>query len=213
MTPRHHPSADILAAYAAGVHEPGFGLVVGAHVETCADCRARVGSFEATSGAALSELPQAELGADALTKTLARLDAPLDVPVDVRLAKPARLDARPLLERLPLKTKRWVAPGVWAAAVDTPHAPDNRVYVLSVAKGMVAARHTHSGAEYCTVLKGAYRDELGTFAAGDFAAAGDDLDHQPIVQGAEACVCLFATEGRLKAKDWIGRLAFSLANV
>ena len=205
MTPRHHPSAEILAAYAAGVHEPGFGLVVGAHVEACADCRARVGSFEATSGAALSELPQAELGADALTRTLARLDAPL--------AEPTHTDARPLLERLPLKARRWVAPGVWAAAVDTPHAPDNRVYVLSVAKGMVAARHTHSGAEYCTVLKGAYRDELGTFAAGDFAAAGDDLNHQPIVQGNEACVCLFATEGRLKAQDWIGRLAFALADV
>lgn len=205
MRPRHHPSPDILAAYAAGAHEPGFGLVVGAHIEACAACRAHVGAFEATSGTALSDLPQAELGGDALTRTLARLDAPV--------ATPAARDGRPLLERLPLKPKRWVAPGVWAAAVETPHAPDNRVYVLSVAKGMVAARHTHSGAEYCTVLKGAYRDELGTFAAGDFAEADDALNHQPIVQGDEACVCLFATEGRLKAQDWIGRLAFALANV
>ena len=204
MRPRHHPSPEILAAYAAGAHEPGFGLVVGAHVEACAECRVRVGAFEATSGTALCELPQADLGADALTRTLARLDLPVAEPT---------VDGRSLLERLPLKAKRWVAPGVWAAGVDTPHAPDNRVYVLSVAKGMVAARHTHSGAEYCTVLKGAYRDELGTFAAGDFAAAGDELNHQPIVEGDEACICLFATEGRLKAQDWIGRLAFALANV
>lgn len=205
MTPLHHPSADILAAYAAGTQEPGFGLVVGTHVEACAACRARVGAFEACSGAALDELPQAELGADAFARTLARLEAPLPTP--------QHADARPLLQRLPLKAKRWVAPGVWVAAVDTPHAAQNRVYVLSVAKGIVAARHQHSGAEYCTVLKGAYRDELGTFAAGDFAAAEADLNHQPIVQGDETCVCLFATEGRLKPSGWVGRLAFALADV
>jgi putative transcriptional regulator len=205
VNPRHHPSADVLAAYAAGTHEPGFGLVVGAHVETCADCRARVGAFEASSGAALNELPQTELAPDALAQTLARLDQAAPVAVSG--------DTRPLLERLPLKPKRWVAPGVWVAAVDTPHAAENRVYVLSVAKGMVSARHEHSGAEYCTVLKGAYRDEIGTFAAGDFAAADGDLNHQPIVEGDEACVCLFATEGRLKPQGWIGRLAFALADV
>ena len=205
MNPRHHPSGDILAAYASGVQEPGFGLVVAAHVESCSTCRARVGAFEAASGAAFDQLPTAELGADALARTLARLDAPD--------AGPSPEDGRPLVERLPLKAKRWVAPGVWAAPVDTPHAPQNRVYVLSVAKGMVAARHTHSGAEYCTVLKGAYRDELGLFAAGDFASAGDELSHQPIVEGDEACVCLFATEGRLRPQGWLGRLAFALADV
>lgn len=205
MSPRHHPSADILATYVAGAHEPGFALVVGAHVETCAKCRSRVAAFEATSGAALNELPSTDLGAEALARTMARLDAPAPMA--------APIDVRPLLERLPLKAKRWVAPGVWVAAVDTPHAPQNRVYVLSVAKGMVAARHEHTGMEYCAVLKGAYRDELGTFAAGDFAAAESDLNHQPIVQGEEACVCLFATEGRLRPKGWIGRLAFALADV
>jgi putative transcriptional regulator len=102
---------------------------------------------------------------------------------------------------------------VWVAAVDTPHAAHNRVYVLSVAKGMVSARHQHSGAEYCTVLQGAYRDEIGTFAAGDFAAADVEFNHQPIVHGQQACVCVFATEGRLKAQSWVGRLAFALADV
>jgi putative transcriptional regulator len=205
VRPRHHPSADILAAYAAGTHDPGFGLVVGAHIETCAECRARVGALEVTSGAALVDLPQAQLEPGALAQTLARLD---------RLeCKSAAQDTRPLLERLPLKPKRWVVPGVWVAAVDTPHAPENRVYLLSVGKGGLTARHEHSGAEYCAVLKGAYRDELGVFAAGDFAAAESDLNHQPVVQGEEECICLFATEGRLKPQGLIGRLAFAFADV
>jgi putative transcriptional regulator len=204
MSPHHHPSDDILTAYAAGALEPGFGLVVGAHLEACAHCRARVAAFEATSGAALADLPETDVAPDALAKVIARLDE-----------KPAPItaDTRPLLDRLPLRPKRWVAPGVWVAAVDTPHARDNRVYILSVAPGMPTARHEHSGAEFCTVLKGAYRDEAGHFAAGDFAAAYGEFNHQPIVDGDEACICLFATEGRLKPQGLIGRIAFGFADV
>lgn len=205
MNPRHHPSSDVLAAYAAGACEPGFGLVVGAHVEVCAHCRAQVAGFEAASGGALSQIADADVAGNALQRVMARIDAP---------AAPApKPDPRPLLERLPLKPRKWIAPGVWAAAVDTPHAPDNRVYLLSVAAGMPTARHEHSGAEYCTVLKGAYRDELGLFAAGDFAATDTEVNHQPVVQGDEACICLFATEGRLKPQGLLGRLAFTLADV
>lgn len=205
MSPHHHPHDDILAGYTAGALEPGFGLVVGAHLEACAHCRTRVGAFEAAAGSALADLPEVGLAPDALAKTLTRLD---EAP-----ASAAPEDARPFLQRLRLKPKKWAAPGVWVAAVDTPHAPDNRVYVLSVAPGMPTARHEHSGAEFCTVLKGAYRDELGLFAAGDFAAVYNDLNHQPIVEGDEACVCLFATEGRLKPQGLIGRIAFGFADV
>ncbi|MFN3462900.1 MAG: ChrR family anti-sigma-E factor [Terricaulis sp.] len=204
MSPRHHPSDDILTGYAAGALEPGFGLVVGAHLDACAHCRARVGAFEAASGAALSDMAEADVSADSLSNVMSRLG---------EQAPQVMLDSRPFVERLSLKRKRWVAPGVWVAGVDTPHAPENRVYLLSVAAGGLTARHEHSGAEFCTVLKGAYRDELGLFAAGDFAAADGDLNHQPVVEGDEACVCLFATEGRLKPQGLLGRLAFAYADV
>jgi putative transcriptional regulator len=207
MSPRHHPSDDVIVAYSSGALEPGFGLVVGAHVEQCAACRARVTACEAASGAALKDIEAAQVAPDALARVTARLDAKLITPIQVQA------DTRPLLDRLPLKPRKWVAPGVWVAGVDTPHAANNRVYVLSVGPGMPTARHEHSGAEFCTVLTGAYRDELGLFSAGDFAAAESDLNHQPMVEGDEACVCLFATEGRLKPKGLIGRIAFSLADV
>jgi putative transcriptional regulator len=205
VSPQHHPSDDILTAYAAGALEPGFGLVVGAHLETCPHCRVRVGAFEAASGAALEDLPEGDVAADALSKVMARLDA--SPPVT------QKVDKRSFIDSLSLKPKKWVAPGVWVAGVNTPHARDNRVYLLSVGAGGLTARHEHSGAEFCTVLKGAYRDELGLFAAGDFAAAYGELNHQPVVEGDETCVCLFATEGRLKPQGLLGRLAFAYADV
>lgn len=203
MNPTHHPSDDILTAYAAGALEAGFGLVVGAHVEQCVHCRQRVGAMEAASGASLEGLQSAEVAPDALDQVMARLG-------ERAAPTPPR---KPLLERLPLRPKKWVAPGVWVAAVDTPHAPNNRVYLLRVAAGAPTARHEHSGAEFCTVLTGAYRDELGLFSAGDFAAADGELNHQPMIQGDAACICLFATEGRLKPQGLIGRIAFALADV
>ncbi|MGD9979645.1 MAG: ChrR family anti-sigma-E factor [Hyphomonadaceae bacterium] len=205
MSPKHHPSDEILTAYAAGALEPGFGLVVGAHLEGCAQCGTRVGAFEAASGAALKDLPESELAADALANVMGRLNE-----VAPATAKP---DIRPFIDRLSVKPKKWVAPGVWVAGVNTPHAPNNRVYLLSVVAGGLTARHEHSGAEFCTVLKGAYRDELGLFAAGDFAAAYNELNHQPVVEGSETCVCLFATEGRLRPQGLLGRLAFAYADV
>lgn len=204
MSPLHHPSADILSAYSSGVIEPGFGLVVGAHIEACAHCRARLHGLEAASGAALAALAASELAPDALTRTLDRLDA---APAS------AAPDRRALMQRLPLRPRKWVAPGVWAAAVDTPHAPQNRVYLLSVAPGAPTARHGHSGAEYCTVLRGAFRDETGHYFAGDFAATNAAFHHQPVIESSEACVCLFATEGRLKPEGLLGRIAFALADV
>ncbi len=156
------------------------------------------------TGAALRDVHEADVAPEALAHVMARLD---ETPPE------AIADTRPLLQRLPLKAKKWVAPGAWVAAVDTPHAPEDRVYLLRVGAGMPAARHQHSGAEFCTILKGAYRDELGLFAAGDFAFAEGHFNHQPMVEPQEECICLFATEGRLKPHDLIGRIAFALADV
>lgn len=205
MNPSHHPSADVLVAYASGLLEPGFGLVVGAHVEMCAACRANVRNFEAASGDALSLAPEAEVAADAIARVMARLDQKDELAPIV--------DRRSILQRLPLKQRKWIAPGVWVAAVDTPHAPENRLYLLSVAPGMPTARHEHSGAEFCTVLHGAFRDYSGLYAAGDFAAADETVNHLPVVEGDEDCICLFATEGRLKPQGLLGRLAFAYADV
>ena len=205
MSLAHHPSREILTAYVAGALDAGFALVVGAHLEGCAACRTQVRALQAASGAALRALPEAQMRGDALSRVMARLDE--------QAPQAASVDRRPLLQRLPLRSRKWIAPGVWVAAVDTPHAPDNRVYLLSVAPGSPTARHQHSGVEFCTVLRGAYRDELGLFQAGDFAAAEHDLNHQPVVEGEEACVCLFATEGRLKPQGLLGRLAFAYADV
>lgn len=204
MAPQHHPSSDTLAAYGAGALAPGFGLVVGVHVENCAHCRKTLGSFEAVSGAALEALPEAAMSEGALESALARLDA---------ASLPPLPDRRTLLQRLPLRKRKWVAPGAWVAAVDTPRDDQARVYLLNVKSGFPTARHSHEGLEFCTVIEGAFRDQSGLYKAGDFAEAADEYDHQPVVEGERDCLCLFATEAKLKPKGLIASLVFAYADV
>jgi putative transcriptional regulator len=102
---------------------------------------------------------------------------------------------------------------VWVAKIDTPHAHEDRVYLLSAAPGAVTARHSHAGLEYTQVLSGALRDDGVIYRAGDFTERDADHVHRPDAIGDEPCVCLFATQGRLTPTGLLGRVAFMLADV
>jgi putative transcriptional regulator len=201
--PQHHPSAETLALYAAGNLRPGFDVVVAAHLQACPACRGDLAKLEQLGGELIFEIDPVALGEHALAATLARLDAPAPVP-------PSPMGLGDLLSSA---RRRWVAPGVWSAGVETPHHRDDRVYLLRVAPGARTARHTHFGAEFTQVLEGALDDNGMIYRAGDFVELGEDHTHRPVVHGDQACLCLFATEGRLVPTDIVGRIAFAVANV
>lgn len=200
---KHHPAPETLAAFAAGTMRAGFDFVTAVHVRGCAECRDEVARLEAFGGAMIDEVEAAPLGEDALARLMARIEAPA----------PAAPASRTMEQLLRVGKRRWVAPGVWTAKVDTPHAKGDRVYLLSVAPGVEAALHTHRGAEFTQVLSGALGDEAEVLQAGDFSERDPSHVHRPKVLGAAPCVCLFATQGRLAPKDWIGRIAFAIADV
>lgn len=200
---QHHPSLETLAAYAAGTQRAGFDVVTAAHLSVCAECRDRVASLECVGGAALAGTDAAALAEDALAQTLNRLDAP----------PPVLAPTRTIEDLLRSAKRRWVAPGVWVAKIDTPHAPEDRVYMLSAAPGAATAKHSHSGLEFTQVLSGSLRDDGVIYRAGDFAERDSSHMHQPDTIGDEPCVCLFATQGRLAPTGFIGRIAFALADV
>jgi putative transcriptional regulator len=203
---RHHPADAILADYAAGTLKPGFDLVIAAHVEACAHCRSTVRLFEQAKAAAMNDAEPAALEADALTRLMARIDQP--APVE------AVIDTRLLLQRLPLKRRRWLAPKVWVQPVDVAHAREDKVYLLYVGAGLTGLNHTHSGPEFTQVVSGALNDDGVVFAAGDFCERGPEHHHQPTVEPDDGgCLCLAATEGPLMARDWLGRLIRAAAGV
>jgi putative transcriptional regulator len=202
--PTHHPSAETLASYAAGTMRPGFDVVIAAHLRACARCRREAAKLEGLGGILVSEIDPVALSEESLAATLARLDEPSFSPS-------SPVDG--LGQLLSRARRRWVAPGVWTAKVDTPRHRDDRVFLLRTAPGAKTARHTHAGAEFTQVLEGALDDGGTIYRAGDFVELDADHIHHPKVHGDEPCLCLFATEGRLVPTNWIGRLAFAIAGV
>lgn len=203
VLPTHHPSIETLTQYASGSLRAGFNVVAGAHIASCAHCRAQLPMIESIGGIVLSDVDAAAMAPEALTQTMAMLDAP-----EKAVVQPGGLQ-----RLLAAAKRRWVAPGVWVAKVDTPHATQDRVYMLSVNPGAATAAHTHAGLEFTHVISGALIDGDVIYRAGDFTERDTDDTHRPFAYGDEPCVCLFATQGRLVPTGWVGRLAFAFANV
>jgi putative transcriptional regulator len=61
--------------------------------------------------------------------------------------------------------------------------------------------------EMTLVLKGAFRDEDGVYARGDIEVANQEVDHQPIAEPGEDCICLIATDAKLRFQGLLPRIA------
>ena len=216
MSPHHHPSEAILAAYASGALADGPSLATAVHLESCAACRGAVGLFEAVGGALIEATPASDMDPLALDLALAQIERPFPV----RPASRASADRRGIGSgRLPsalagrrIGARRFVAPDLWVAHVQS-NAPDGwRTYLLHAGKGARLLQHGHQGVELTTVISGAFRDETGLYGPGDFAEADEALDHRPAVEGDGACLCLISAEGGVRARG-LARLLQPLLQV
>jgi putative transcriptional regulator len=200
--PAHHPAEAILVDYVGGALRPAFGVVVAAHVESCARCREHVAALEAVGGALVAELAPTAMGVEALDRVMAGIDRP---PAEVSPSP------KPAAERIAFGRTTWLAPGmsIRKAKMDG----GDLLYMLRLPAGLQTIPHTHGGIEFTTVLKGAFDDGTGVFAAGDFAEMTPAIDHQPSVLPGSECICLIASEQPMRVRTMIGRLVHLLTGV
>ncbi len=212
---RHHPSEATLAAYAAGTLWKAAGPVVQGHLDLCPRCRAVFDVAEAVGGAFLDDLPPTALSPDALRRVAERLGgeaagdsarAPAAPWVPTEGAAAAA--AVPRDARL-----RWLAPGVRHAVLLRGGPADGTLRLLRVRPGTALPRHAHRGTELTLVLEGAFSDETGRHGPGDLVELEGEESHRPVAEGATDCVCLVATEGRLRFGGLFGALFGAVAGV
>lgn len=212
MNIRHHLDEASLLSYAAGSMSQGMALVTACHLAMCPDCRERARASEAIGGALMENLQPATVSDDALAQVLAAIDKQ-DVPVDITpivRAKPTVSSEvpAPLADYIgdsfdDVEWKR-IVPGVYY--FDLPCQSGGVSRLLRIAPGKAMLPHTHDGNELTLVLKGSFSDEVGRFAAGDIADLDDQVEHQPLVDSREDCICLVATDAPLKFTTLLGRL-------
>ena len=84
-------------------------------------------------------------------------------------------------------------------------APGYRTTLIRVRAGRMVPQHTHEGNELTVVLRGAFHDETGHYVRGDLAIADASVDHRPIADEGEDCLCLAVTDAPLRLTGRFGR--------
>jgi putative transcriptional regulator len=220
MTIRHHPDDATLLAYAAGAVTEGIGLVAAAHLELCPQCRGRVRDATALGGALLDTLDGDPLGEGALAAVLARIDAEAQTQ-----AAPSPVPRARAVGGLPATLAPWLprgldgvpwrtlAPGVRHFRLAGVDSGDGTVRLLAIAPGTALPHHGHGGTELTLVLRGSFADEVGRFAPGDLADLDPSVQHQPVADTQTPCICLIATDARLRFSGVLGRLFQPLVGI
>jgi putative transcriptional regulator len=209
MTMIHHPSDATLLAFAGGGLDEGRSLVVATHLLACLACRGMVRVMEDVGGALLEELAPAPMAADALARTMARLDEGRSRYHEETGAKGAAErpgDLFRLLARYEHGQWRRIGPGLHRSSVRIPGNSDSRVFLLKGAPGLKLPKHTHTGVELTCVLTGGFSHAGGHFGPGAFDEADDHVLHQPVVDPGEECISLIAMQGELRLRGLLGRL-------
>ncbi|WP_428033792.1 ChrR family anti-sigma-E factor [Amphritea sp.] len=209
MSINHHLDDATLVSYSAGALSQGMALVVASHLSICPQCRERAGISDAVGGALLESLEAESVADDMLASLLAQFDnlpASPATPVVTIMADP-ELPA-PLAEYIhcPLDQLEWkrIVPGV--AYYDMPWEGRGVSRLLKIAPGKAMLAHTHNGNELTMVLRGSFSDEVGRFCRGDVADLDDQIEHQPLVDSEEDCICLIATDAPLRFTTLFGKL-------
>jgi putative transcriptional regulator len=217
MKTTHHPSEETLLRHAAGTLAAGPSIVVGAHIAGCPRCRARISDYEAVGGALLEAMEPTPMAPTALSDALALIEnQPVGTEAKADSARPIEIDGIRLPDTLAgcrIGRWRWMGPGMRFSRIRIPHDPGANIMLLKVGPGMGLPEHGHSGTEYTYIVSGSFSDEMGRYVPGDLAEMDAEVEHQPVVDAGQACICLAALDGRMRFNGLLGRLVQPLFGV
>lgn len=212
MNISHHPDDATIMAYAAGAVTEGFSLVLAAHLENCPHCQQRLQNAQDMGGEMLMQLQSSAVPTGGLDDIWSRIEShpAVEEPIKPITHKsngslPAVLE--PFFESgLDSIPWRKVAPGISHYRLDMIDSENGSVQLLSIDPGTTIPEHTHKGSELTLVLKGSYQDEIGRYLGGDLADLDSSVQHQPMVDSDEPCICLIATDQPLHFSSLASRI-------
>jgi putative transcriptional regulator len=201
----HHIPDHILLAYVAGTLSHPYAVVVAAHASFCDECRARIDAHAHAGGHLLEREAQTVHVSSAMKgNVLAMLDD--DLPPEP-VAQPRKgIYPGPVMEALKGAPPRWKRMGMGSRQCILHDGPEGSVRLLYIPAGQAVPDHGHNGLELTLVLQGAFSDEGGRFGVGDVEVADSQVEHTPIAEPGEPCICLAATDANLRFRSFMVRM-------
>jgi putative transcriptional regulator len=171
---------------------------------------------DSIGGVLLDQEMAVDMGADALSRAMARIDG-LD-RADHRAALAAKAAGQGLTEILGLPSPvrdaalnalehsgwKFGGRGLKRLALAEPTVDGVYIELLRIMPGSGSPRHDHEGDEVTLVLCGAYHDGHQRYGAGDIAVAHRGLVHQPVAEAGQVCFALAVNVGDLRFSGAVG---------
>ncbi len=210
MTICHHPGPESLMSCSAGSMPEAFAAVMAAHIDVCPQCREELALMENIGVALFKDMSPSPMTREAPVMAVRRAEADGEAAVarskkssagDIPL--PLRSIAGDYLDDLAWKR---LAPGLLHYQIPLSKSAIGDLRLIKVAPGMALPEHGHGGSELTLVLRGAYSDKTGRYGAGDLADLDDSIEHQPIADAVEGCICLIASDHKIRFKSVLARL-------
>ena len=194
----HIAETEWMLDYASGALSEPFALAMATHVSMNEDAAKQYDKLNALGGALLEDMDGDDLNGE-IADVMRRLDDIEPIVIDAP-DQPSNVPAplRPYIgqsyDDLNWKT---IGPGIKQALIETG-VSTHKVGLLKIAPGRPVGQHTHKGTEFTVVLEGAYNDGDMRFEKGDLQLADAELDHQPLADKEEGCICLFVLDAPLR---------------
>ncbi len=205
-SPQAKPLDTLLASYAAGGLNAPLHALVGSHLALSGQNRGFVAALEELASRGIAEAPPRPLVTrDAMLARIFSAEAPVS-------AQPA-LVADPIF---PLPLQRFVGraaqdvpwrfklPGIKEYKIAETEAGEAVLYWVKAGRRLPS--HTHEGDEVTLLLKGGFTDPLGHYRRGDIAIADAEVDHTPVADMDEDCLCFAVTDAPLQLTGPVMRL-------
>ncbi|EGH24429.1 transcriptional activator ChrR, partial [Pseudomonas amygdali pv. mori str. 301020] len=154
MSPRHHPDDATLVSYAAGALSQVLAVVTAAHLERCAECRARLRQAEEIGGVLMQQHTSSVVPLKGRSAMLARLDERQTGAEPAMYWTPAANQDPDLLPVCmhahfgrQLSTLKWktLVPGV--QRVRAQGIEQGNLMLLKIAPGVSMPVHSHESGE------------------------------------------------------------------
>jgi putative transcriptional regulator len=197
------PLDALIGQYAAGTLPPPLHALVAAHVDLNPASARFATSLESLRAAAMDDAAPVGVHArDAMLQAIfATSPAPATTIREESVLTPS------LRTYLGVDTKdvpwRTVLPGVKEWTVQDRDGIEAKLYWIKAGRKM--PQHTHEGQEVTLVLRGGFSDISGHYRRGDVAVADHDLDHKPVADADEDCICFAVTDAPLKLTGPVAR--------
>jgi putative transcriptional regulator len=204
----HHFDDATLVAYSSGTLTKGMALLVESHIGMCEQCMEQIQTSNRIGGDLLQSIRPVAMESGCLDRFLAMLDgvemdeaAPLEASRESEVPESLAAVIGDDLDAL-----EWKSMGLGVQQYDLKLGGVGATRLLRIQPGVSVPHHTHTGNELTLILRGSYSDEIGRFQVGDVADLDDQLEHQPIVDTDQECICLIATDAPLKFSGLMGKL-------